>query len=134
MYLHQRLQIDTQALVNQFAEHQIDILRGAKVEGYTLDMSAVIAGNLYEEGCKLLPAVVMPLVQGRQRQLKTTLDSMQTEYQKLHTRYSRYTNLTLDRNNIYFITSSSQNNSRKKSLLNASFVFFFSLPSEFFQV
>lgn len=70
-----------------FFEYRIDILRGAKVDAYTLDMSAIIAGNLYEEGCKMLPATLIPSMQGRQRQLKTTIDSMQTEYQKLHTRY-----------------------------------------------
>lgn len=86
MYLHHRLQIDTQALVSQFAENQIDILRGAKIEGYTIDMSVAISGNLYEEGCAILPATALPLIQTRQQQLKTTIDSMQTEYQKLHTR------------------------------------------------
>ena len=70
-----------------FFIHQIDILRGSKVDAYTLDMSAIIAGNLYEEGCKMLPATLIPSMQGRQRQLKTTIDTMQTEYQKLQTRY-----------------------------------------------
>lgn len=73
-------------LISSFSK-QIDVLRGAKVDAYTLDMSAVIAGNLYEEGCKMLPATLIPMIQGRQRQLKTTIDLMQTEYQKLHTRY-----------------------------------------------
>ena len=73
-------------LILLFFIHQIDILRGSKVDAYTLDMSAIIAGNLYEEGCKMLPATLIPSMQGRQRQLKTTIDTMQTEYQKLQTR------------------------------------------------
>lgn len=86
LYLHQRLQIDTQALVHLFAENDIDILRGAKVTSYSLDMSSAIAGQLYNESCTNLPGRVLPLVQTRQKQLVTTMTTMQNEYQKLHTR------------------------------------------------
>uniref|UniRef100_A0A7M5XDP0 Mot1 central domain-containing protein n=1 Tax=Clytia hemisphaerica TaxID=252671 RepID=A0A7M5XDP0_9CNID len=86
LYLHQRLQIDSQALVNAFAENGLDILRGATVDSYTLDMSNVIAGSLYNESCKSLPASALPMIQSRQRQLTTTIETFQNDYQKLHIR------------------------------------------------
>lgn len=47
----------------------------------------MIAGSLYNESCKNLPAIALPPVQARQRQLQTTVNSMQSENQRLHTRY-----------------------------------------------
>ena len=81
------MQIDTQALVHLFTENGIDLLRGTKVDSYSLDMVSAIARQLYSEGCKNLPGMVLHLAQTRQKQLVTTMSNMQNEYQKLHTRF-----------------------------------------------
>lgn len=85
-YLHQRLQVDTQSLLNCFAEHNIDMSGGVAPGSFTVDMASAISGNMYAEACKNLPGNALAIAHSKQRALLGTIGVMAKEYQTLHTR------------------------------------------------
>lgn len=84
--IHQRLQVDTQALIYCFQEHKIDVTSGMPPPPYNLDTASFIANSKFEEALSLIPPENQTSVQLKKKALLLTIYVMQKEYKKLHVR------------------------------------------------
>lgn len=84
--LHQRLQMDTQALVLLFREQNIDISSSILPGSYNLDSASMIATTKFNEFFLKLQPKDLKAAESKQQSLLVTIGNMQSEFQKLYTR------------------------------------------------
>lgn len=84
--LHQRLQMDTQALVLLFREQNIDISSSILPGSYNLDSASMIATTKFNEFSLKLRPKDLKAAESKQQSLLVTIGNMQSEFQKLYTR------------------------------------------------
>lgn len=87
LVLHQRLQIDTQTLINFLKEQSIDLTSSLPQTGIiNLDIASVVANQIFQENMTKIPSKKIQIGESKRKTLLGTINELQTQFQVMQIR------------------------------------------------